>query len=260
MERLAAAALSQLSSIPAGSIIHDNGCGLGAATAAIVAKVPPSILPSLKITGSDILEPVIASYRAAISANSWPAIAIVADSNALPFEDNTFTHSIGNALLFAGPTNDGRGVVKEAYRTLKPGGTFIVNSFRHVPNLEPVQAASVATRPAGAPVPRDGMAKWADPAFLAGIVESGGFQKEAIEMREVEVFITTSTKFQRYVTLLWSFMGGTTAAGWTPEDEERWDDAVEVIKQELSKTQGFELLDNGHAKLRFVCNVAIATK
>ena len=60
--------------------------------------------------------------------------------------------------------------------------------------------------------------------------------------------------------MLWSFIGGTSEAGWLKSDEESWDKAIEVIKEELSKTEGFKALDGGTAQLKFVANIAIATK
>jgi hypothetical protein len=60
--------------------------------------------------------------------------------------------------------------------------------------------------------------------------------------------------------MLWSFIGGTTAAGWIESDEERWDEAIAIIKDELRKTDGFTELEDGKMILKFVANIAVATK
>ncbi|TVY88335.1 hypothetical protein LAWI1_G004362, partial [Lachnellula willkommii] len=81
----------------------------------------------------------------------------------------TFSHSIGNALVFLLP-NDGIDALKESYRTLKPGGTtldnqVIVNFWAYL------QTASEKSRPFGTPFPRMGMLKWASADFLRDVGE-----------------------------------------------------------------------------------------
>jgi ubiquinone/menaquinone biosynthesis C-methylase UbiE len=259
MEKLAEASLTNMPNIPPGSTIHDNGCGTGAATAAILGALTAEASLSVDIKGTDIVEAAIDSYSSRARSFSWPAKGLVMDSNALSFPGETFSHSVGNALLFAGPSNDGIDVVKEMYRTLKPGGILLVNSLAYVPNLEPIQQASRETRPPGAPVPRQGLNKWSNPDFLASVVEAGGFTKEKLSVHQCEYFVTTP-EFHYFCTLLWSFIGGTTTEGWSQEDEQRWDEAVEIVKRELIKTKGFKMLDDGRAVLRFVANVAVAIR
>jgi ubiquinone/menaquinone biosynthesis C-methylase UbiE len=259
MEKLAQASLSQIPDIPPGALVHDNGCGTGAATAAIMAAITPEAAATINIKGTDIVRAAVDSYVARAESSSWPAQGSTMDANSLSFPDQTFTHTIGSALLFAGPSNNGIEAVKEMHRTLKNDGILVVNSFAFLPNIEPLRKASQETRPPGAPELRQGVDQWADPSFLASIVEAGGFEKNRISVRQCDYSITT-TEFHQYSTLLWSFVGGTTAAGWTEADEERWDDAVEVVKRELRKTDGFKLLDDGRAVLKFVANVAVATK
>ncbi|KAJ8069782.1 hypothetical protein OCU04_000198 [Sclerotinia nivalis] len=257
MEELAKASLAQISQISSGAIIHDNGCGTGAATAAIIDAISTTSA-QISIKGTDINDKAIEVYKSHAIANSWPAEGLQMDSNKLAFADNTFSHSIGNAFLFVLP-NDGINALKEMYRTLKPGGTLIVNSWAYVPNMEPIQAAAKATRPPGTPLPRDGMQKWAPADFVRDVVEKGGFEKDKITLFKRDVMCTT-TELTRFATMLWSFIGGTTEAGWIKSDEDNWDEAIEVVKKVLRKTDGFKPLDGGRAQLKFVANVAIATK
>ncbi|KAH8886161.1 S-adenosyl-L-methionine-dependent methyltransferase [Thozetella sp. PMI_491] len=259
MERLAAVSLKQIPPISAGATIHDNGCGTGAATAAVLASVSSDIAAAIKITGTDIVEDAVKAYSSQSASSKWSAEGLTMDSNVLSFADETFSHSIGNALLFAGPSNNGIDVVKEMHRTLKPGGVMVVNSFAFVPNLEPLRVASKETRPPGAPLPRQGMDEWSNPEYLRGIVEAGGFDSSMVRVQQCEYYITTG-EFDQYTNLLWSFIGGTTSAGWSKEDEEKWDEAVSIVKRELQKTEGFKMLEDGRAMLRFVANVAVATK
>ncbi|KAH8648656.1 S-adenosyl-L-methionine-dependent methyltransferase [Xylariales sp. PMI_506] len=259
MQKLAEISLAQCPTIQANANIHDNGCGTGASTAAIMTTVAPETAASITITATDILEAAVNAYRERATAGSWPSEAVVMDANKLSFADETFSHSFGSALLFAGPQNNGIGAIKEMYRTLQPGGILIVNSLAHTPTIGPVTESSRATRPKSTPLPRQDVGHWADPAFLSGIVEEGGFEKEKIKVQQCEYFATTPD-FEVFPSLLWSFIGGTTTAGWSVEDELKWDQAVHIVKEELQKTQGFRLNDDGTAQIRFVANVAVAIK
>jgi hypothetical protein len=125
--------------------------------------------------------------------------------------------------------------------------------------MGPVRVASSQTRPEGTPEIRDGLDKWSSPSFLKGAIEKAGFSSDAINLTRRDIYVTTTT-IDRYATMLWSFIGGTTAAGWLESDEDKWDEAVEIVKDELRKTDGFEELDGGRMKLKFVANIAVATK
>jgi len=91
------------------------------------------------------------------------------------------------------------------------------------------------------------------------VVEKGGFEKDKITLARSNVMVTT-TELTRFATMLWSFIGGTTEFGWLKSDEDNWDKAIEIIKDVLRKTDGFKPLDGGRAQLKFIANVAIATK
>lgn len=256
MEKLAVATLSHLTSLPNGSKIHDNGCGTGAATAAIMSSISPST--QISIIGTDINRRALEIYKEQAAEKNWPATAVPMDSTALSYADEVFTHSIGNALLFVLP-DDGLQAMKEMYRTLKPGGIAAVNSWAYVPNMEPIQIAAQSTRPPGTPLPRQGMDKWSRAAFLQDVVEKGGFEEEKIKIVQSDVFVEIGD-LDSYATMLWSFIGGTSAVGWLESDEERWEEAIAVVKKELKKSEGTRLLDGGNMQLRFVANIALATK
>jgi len=257
MEKLAEATLTQIPSIENGAVIHDNGCGTGAATAAVITAISESST-QISIKGTDINDQALEIYNKQAADQNWPAEAIHMDSTALSFPDRAFTHSIGNALLFVLP-NDGIDAVRETHRTLQPGGIATFNSWAYNPNLDTVRVAAKVTRPAGTPLPRQGTDKWAQAEFLQDVVEKGGFEKDKITLVKADVYVTTS-EFTRYATMLWSFIGGTSVGGWIPSDEKNWDKAVDVLKRELKNTDGYKALEEGRAQLKFVANIAIATK
>lgn len=257
MEQLAAASLTSAQPVSDGSVFHDNGCGTGAATEAIMQSMAARS-EQFTIKATDINDDALKAYKERAVKGSWPAEASNMNSNALSFGDNTFTHSIGNAMIFT-LGNDGIDAVREAYRTLKPGGKAVFNCWAYVPNIQPLEEAVKATRPEGSPLPRMGMEKWYDPAFLRNVMQQGGFKPSNIILEQVPLFVKFSD-IHHFATMLWSFIGGTTAVGWLELDEEHWDQAVEVIKANLRKTDGFQDFQDGTFQLRFLSNIAIGTK
>ncbi|PVH69250.1 hypothetical protein DL98DRAFT_661782 [Cadophora sp. DSE1049] len=216
MERLARASLAQVPPITSGSVVHDNGCGTGAASISIIERINGS-KDEISIHATDI------------------------EAQALELP------------------NDGIDAVKETYRTLKPGGTAIFNSWAYVPNYGPLQTASFNTRPSGIPPPRLAMEKWTSSEFLQSIVEKGGFEKEKIRVESSDVYCEVP-ELRHFANMLWSFIGGTGEAGWLESDEERWDEALRIIMEELMKTDGYKELEGGKAMLKFVANIVVAMK
>jgi SAM-dependent methyltransferase len=256
MEHLASVSLSCID--PFGTtevIVHDVGCGLGAATSAVVVN---SKGENVVIKGSDINDDVLDAYRQNIAKNKWPAEAFKMDASALDFPDETFTHSIGSALVFILP-NGGIDAMKEMYRTLKPGGVAIVNSWAYTPTLLAIHAACKKTRPAGTPLPRQGLEKWEDAEVLRDVLIKGGFSPDKVSLHQKDVHVTVG-HLKRFSTMIWSFIAGTTTAGWLESDEKKWDEAVDAVVEALALTKGFEKLEGGKNKIMFKANVAVATK
>lgn len=255
MEQLASVSLSCIDLFgTTEAIVHDVGCGLGAATSAVVVN---SKGENVVIKGSDINEDVLDAYRQNIAKNKWPAEAFKMDASALDFPNETFTHSIGSALVFVLP--DGVGAMKEMYRTLKPGGVAIVNSWAYTPILPAIHAACKKTRPAGTPLPRQGLEKWEDTEVLRDVLIKGGFSPDKVSLHQKDVHVTVGD-LKHFSTMIWSFIAGTTTAGWLESDEENWDEAVDAVVEALALTKGFEKLEGGKNKIMFKANIAVATK
>lgn len=257
MENLAKTALTLIPRVTSGATINDNGCGTGAATAAVVASLKDSPA-TVAVKGNDINDDALRIYRKRAEEGGWPAEGVNMDSNHLGFADGTFDLTIGNALLFTLP-NDGIDAVKQTYRTLKPGGQAIFNSWAYVPNLPPLELAAKETRPEGSPLPRAGLEKWTKADFLRQVLVDGGFEQHQITVHQREVY-TTVAEIQRYATMLWSFIGGTTDIGWLESDEKNWDKAIKVIVRELKNTNGYREVTDGKSELKFIANIAVATK
>lgn len=259
MKDLAKATITEIPPIGPGSVILDAGCGTGAGTAAIIESLGPGVAAHISIKGTDIDKNALSVYEARANEKSWPVEAVQADSGKLDiFSDATFTHALNNISLHFLP-DDGVPAVREMYRTLKPGGFAMFNSWASIPNMAPLRAANRQTRPEGSPDIRGGTDKWEDGDFLKSVIEQGGFSRDKISIVQRDVYVT-AVPVDRYVRLLWSFIGGTTSVGWLESDEERWDEALDIIKVELSKTEGYQELEDGRLRLKFVANIATATR
>ncbi|PVH95467.1 S-adenosyl-L-methionine-dependent methyltransferase [Periconia macrospinosa] len=261
MENLAKVTVAELASerpIVGASHLLDLGCGTGAGTSAFVGAVSKEVASDIGIKGVDINQAALDIYKKTTSEQGWPAEAILGDANKMDmFTDDTFTHSLATAMVFVLPDNADP-AIKEMYRTLKPGSAAALNSWAYVPNMHPLRVASRATRPAGFPEIRGAMDQWEDGSFLQARIEEAGFKTHRVVQREV--FAHTTTDIYHQANMLWSFIGGTTASGWIESDEERWDEAIEIIVAELRKTDGYQKLEGDKLRLKFVAHVAVAIK
>lgn len=71
MEQLAKTSLAQIPPIQDGSVVHDNGCGTGSGTAAIVETFAGS-KSSLLVNGTEINENALEIYKRNATGKGWP--------------------------------------------------------------------------------------------------------------------------------------------------------------------------------------------
>lgn len=101
--------------------ILDNGCGIG---------ILGDYLPDRDITGSDISSEMLKKAKSRIKA------LVLADSEKLPFIDNTFDVIFARSLLHHLP-NPQKGI-DECFRVLRPGGQIVfqdtlMSIFSYIP-------------------------------------------------------------------------------------------------------------------------------
>lgn len=87
---------------------------------------------------------------------------------------------------------------------------------------------------------------------------SGGFEEQKIKISTSDVFLEIQDS-NRWATILWSYLG-TRDDGWHQEDEDRWDEAIEIMAKELESSPAYRKNSDGTASLRFTANVSISTK
>lgn len=245
-------ALSLLPPLSSTSVVHDNGCGTGAATEAVVASQPP---PGIRIEGTDVAPPFIATYQERIDKFGWPAKASIADCLDLnSFADGTFTHSI-SAYLFMGLSDDVK-AASEIRRTLAENGMAAVILWEQAPHIPAIIEASRIVRGADSLVPaplshQDYKASHAKAAILAA-----GFDESKVKVTQKQVFMQIADPV-RWANLAWTFLG-TPPTGWSQTDEEQWNDAVREIIVQLKKTKGARTEPN--LAIPMVASIIIAQK
>ncbi|CAJ2505365.1 Uu.00g127590.m01.CDS01 [Anthostomella pinea] len=137
--RLAAAALSYLpfSTYTSSTRILDSACGPGIVTKLLLSPTPHDVsVPGLplspppRVTGIDLLPPMIDQYNQNIAMLGWStADAYVQDSADLSrFGDGEFDAVVMSLGIFA--LKDTAAVVAEIHRVLKPGGHAVVTTWK----------------------------------------------------------------------------------------------------------------------------------
>jgi SAM-dependent methyltransferase len=240
--------LTLIPPIPAGSIIHDNASGAGTVSRKILATTP-----DVKIYATDIDQVFLDALQKDVDTNSWPIEVSNQNSNALSFPNETFTHSITNiGIFFTGSAGlDG---AKEVYRTLKPGGIAVVNCWQAVTWLFPIVAVHNALRP-GKPFPAP-PTNWADGVQIQKIMKEAGFAEEKTKLETSEAWAKTRD-LRVWAEKTWAYLAG--IGVWQESDEERWDEAVDLLVKKLKESQGVKVVE-GETWLRASEWVVVATK
>jgi SAM-dependent methyltransferase len=222
--------LTLIPSIPPNSTIHDNACGSGTVSRAILSLSPTPT--GIKIHATDIDQVFLDALSSDVTKNTWPISVSNQALQKLDFEDNFFTHSISNIGIIFAPESGLTGA-QEIHRTLKPGGTAVVNCWRDITYLPAIFRANVATRPGVAfPQPR---LSWADGKQLRKIMVEAGFKEESMRMETSEAWAKT-TDLRGWAEKAWAYVGG--LGGWHEGDEERWDEAVDTVVSVIMQQPG----------------------
>lgn len=235
-----------------GDKIHDNACGAGAVTECIMQTNPSNI----HIDATDINPQFVEDCKALAAKNKWPASVGLKSAQELTFPDNNFTHSYTSFAFNCIGGADA--AAKEIYRTLKPGGVAIASIWTHMPHLDALQKAHFRTRGRDAAMPPLLLAESFKQPDLQRCLEVGGFAKEQIECHERDCYVKIQD-LERWAQLAWSYLGRL-STGWTQTDEEKWDEAIGDIVQNLGSGGAMEVNEQGEKVLQFVACIATARK
>lgn len=223
-------------SLTSSSVLHDNACGPGTATTAIISYT--GFEPPL-IEATDFSPAMIDVLSEEISAENWNNVrASVMDSHELTFPDGTFTTSITNFSIFT--FQDPLKCMQEVRRTLKPDGLAIVSTWKRFTVSNLIHTAQRAVRPDAQlmKVPR---AEFMEEGYLWDLMVEAGFSSDKIQVWD----ISTTIQGHDSVGLRDFMLGGFTAsarAGWTEEERARWEGAIDsAIEEEKIRNGGIKM-------------------
>ncbi|KAJ0121083.1 Ubiquinone/menaquinone biosynthesis C-methyltransferase UbiE [Diaporthe amygdali] len=237
----------------AGDVIHDNACGSGAVTETIMALPPP---PSIHIDATDVNEQFVQGVAALVAQKQWPVDTAVMSAQALTFADNHFTHSFTSFAFHC--LGDHDAAARQVYRTLKPGGIAIASIWIFMPHVDALQHAHWRTRGRDGPMPTLLPLEGFQEADLRKALEAGGFQSDNIDCSTKDCYLKIPD-LKRWAQLAWSYLG-TLPTGWTQNDEDKWDEAIADIVEELKSGDGISQNEQGETVLKMIACVAVAKK
>ncbi|KAL1598443.1 hypothetical protein SLS59_006727 [Nothophoma quercina] len=245
--------LSLIDPIDDEAIIHDNACGSGTVSRLLLKS--PNTPKDITIKATDIDSPFLSALQYAAKQNAWPIDVSNQKSEDLDFADNTFTHSITNIAIFF-TSSAGLDGAKEIYRTLRPGGTAVVNCWAHVTWLLPVRAVHESIRP-GKPFPTPVVA-WHDGQHIQNVMRDAGFREESMRVERSDAWaVVKRESLRKWAEKSWAYLGG--IAGWFDEDEETWDQAVDKLV-ELLLVQPGTVVEGDEVRMKASQWVVIAKK
>jgi len=175
----------------------------------------------------------------------------------LTFPSDFFTHSFTNFVIMG--LDNRHLAAQQLYRTLKPDGTAVVVTWAFMPHDIPLKKAHLATRSEDKKL----RIQWGDDLLLKSTLsdfyKEGGFEEEKVDIKSFELWHEVKD-LKAWAEGLWSFLGDT-EEGWSQEDEERWEGAVNIVVEEVEKEDAYVRNEDGKGgKLRFVAHVGLATK
>ncbi|KAL2793040.1 S-adenosyl-L-methionine-dependent methyltransferase [Aspergillus keveii] len=156
------------------SLILDNACGTGLVTEEILGHSSDAAKP--RIFAADLAPSMVANFEAKAKSKGWivdsdgeSALTVsVMDAESLSYPDDTFTHSHTNLGFPFFP--NGEKAAGHVYRTLRPGGTAFISTWKTLGYPRPLHAAQRAVRPRstswGPPMPRIGIPRRSCSGFL----------------------------------------------------------------------------------------------
>ncbi|KAJ9644183.1 hypothetical protein H2204_001534 [Knufia peltigerae] len=164
------------------AVIHDNACGTGLVTQFLEDKAAKTgSFPTIHAT--DFVPSVVEVTRKKGETLKWKNVeASVMDSQALTFPDESFDLSITNFGIFFLP--EPQKGADHIYRTLKPGGTAVVTTWKERRMMETVKQAQKLIRPDLKPLGAPWEEEWSKEETLRSVLENAGFKGDKIQIVE----------------------------------------------------------------------------
>ncbi|KAL6251279.1 hypothetical protein RBB50_001487 [Rhinocladiella similis] len=164
------------------AVIHDNACGTGLVTQYLedIASRTGSY-PTIHAT--DFVPSVVDVTKHKSETLKWKNVdASVMDSQALTFPDELFDLSITNFGIFFLP--EPQKGADHIYRTLKPGGTAVVTTWKERRLMDTLKQAQQLIRPDLKPWGAPWEEEWSKEETLRAVLEKAGFKGDKIQIVE----------------------------------------------------------------------------
>ncbi|PSK34546.1 hypothetical protein B9Z65_8872 [Elsinoe australis] len=221
--------------ITTSTILHDNACGPGTASLAVIEHLGQE---PARIEGTDSSEGMVDAFKHTIAAADWQNVNVtVMASENMHLPDNTFTTSITNISM----TNfaDGSQVLREVRRTLKPRGLAVVVQWKQFTVAEIIHNAQRTIKPDAVLMSVPGV-EWMADGYIKARFEDTGFA----DVRQTTVDVVVSGED---IQGLREFMlGNFTAearAGWSKDEEGRWEAEIDKeISRQVARHGGVKMM------------------
>lgn len=183
--------------VTAGERVLDVGCGPGALTATLVARVGDGSVAAVDPSSTFV----------AACARRHPGVDVrLAPAEALPFDDGDFDRVLSQLVLHF--VSDGEQVAREFARVLRPGGVAAACVWDFAEGMEMLRLfwdAALAVHPDAPDEART--LRFGGPGEVAGLLEAAGF----VDVTEQELTVRSA---YADVDALWSgFLEGVGPAG-----------------------------------------------
>ncbi|ETI24704.1 hypothetical protein G647_04073 [Cladophialophora carrionii CBS 160.54] len=210
-------------------VIHDNACGTGLMTAHLQQVASQTGTSAKKIHATDHVPSVTQVMQQKASRHGWMNVEIsVMDSQELTLPDGLFDLSITNFGIFFLP--DPQRGADQIYRTLKPGGTAVVTTWKERRIMDTIVEAQKIIRPDLETLYAPWAELWSKEETLRNVLVNAGFRAESIKIVErrtdaiVEPFLGDPDMVAR------AYPAAT--KGWTEEERARLGKEMLRIAQE----------------------------
>ncbi|CAI6334283.1 unnamed protein product [Periconia digitata] len=213
--------------LPPKSRIHDNACGPGDVTKALLEA--GKLTDGTTIDATDINSAYLDELEDAIKDNKASSVTVeVMDSMALTYPDNTFTLSIASLVLPY--VKEDVAVARELLRTLEPGGTGVITVWKDSPMINVTIDAHHQTRGKEAPLPPLVALSLYSVDELKKALDGAGYGN--VSYVDMTAYADMDD-IKEWATIAWSFLAQP-SGGWTKADEDSWDTAISIMVDGLS--------------------------
>jgi ubiquinone/menaquinone biosynthesis C-methylase UbiE len=240
-----------------GSVVHDNACGTGVVSKEVM-ETSPSAGQDITIHTTDLSEVMVGECHALAIKKGWKMTSQVMAMQDLTFADKTFTHSVTNLAMFALDPEDASKAAAHIYRTLQEDGVAVITVWEETATGDALQAAHNTTRSTATILPMFSRPQWKNTSHVRQVLTKAGFLDEKIEITRRWVDIEVKD-IDRWSNVMWTLMGRP-AGGWQEGDEEKWDAATALIRENCRKSRDFHTTADGECRIRNWVNIVVARK